>query len=50
MGVEITSKTLGIIGCGNIGAIVASRALEDEGDRLRSISSAERAQALGARH
>src|SRR5437588_5621417 len=27
MGVEITAKTLGIIGCGNIGAIVADRAL-----------------------
>ncbi len=27
LGVEITSKTLGIIGCGNIGAIVAGRAL-----------------------
>ncbi len=27
LGVEITSKTLGIIGCGNIGAIVADRAL-----------------------
>ena len=26
MGVEITNKTLGIIGCGNIGAIVADRA------------------------
>ena len=26
MGVEITSKTLGIIGCGNIGSIVADRA------------------------
>jgi D-3-phosphoglycerate dehydrogenase len=27
MGVELTSKTLGIIGCGNIGAIVANRAI-----------------------
>ena len=27
MGVELTSKTLGIIGCGNIGSIVAQRAL-----------------------
>ena len=27
LGVEITAKTLGIIGCGNIGAIVANRAL-----------------------
>src|SRR3981189_3652604 len=27
MGVEITSKTLGVIGCGNIGSIVANRAL-----------------------
>src|SRR5664279_1795416 len=27
MGVEITGKTLGIIGCGNIGSIVAERAL-----------------------
>src|SRR6201999_3595532 len=26
MGVEVTGKTLGIIGCGNIGAIVADRA------------------------
>ena len=26
MGVEITAKTLGIIGCGNIGSIVADRA------------------------
>ena len=27
MGVELTSKTLGIIGCGNIGSIVANRAI-----------------------
>ena len=27
MGVELFNKTLGIIGCGNIGSIVADRAL-----------------------
>ncbi|MGZ8282572.1 MAG: NAD(P)-dependent oxidoreductase, partial [Allosphingosinicella sp.] len=27
MGVELTSKTLGLIGCGNIGSIVADRAI-----------------------
>jgi D-3-phosphoglycerate dehydrogenase len=27
MGVELTSKTLGVIGCGNIGSIVASRGI-----------------------
>ena len=26
MGVEVTGKTLGLIGCGNIGSIVADRA------------------------
>ena len=36
MGVEMFSKTLGVIGCGNIGSIVADRAAraEDESDRL----------------
>ena len=39
MGVEITGKTLGVIGCGNIGSIVADarRRPEDEGHRLRSV-------------
>ncbi len=49
MGVELFNKTLGIIGCGNIGAIVADRA---HGLKMRVISfdpflSAERAQELG---
>jgi len=49
MGVEITGKTLGIIGCGNIGAIVADRAI---GLRMKVIAydpflSAERAVNLG---
>ena len=35
MGVEITAKTLGIIGCGNIGSIVADRAI---GLRMRVIA------------
>ncbi len=49
MGVEITGKTLGIIGCGNIGSIVAERAL---GLRMRVIAydpylSDERAVQVG---
>src|SRR6266849_3019145 len=49
MGVELSSKTLGIIGCGNVGAIVAARAL---GLRMKVIAydpflSAERARDLG---
>jgi len=49
MGVEITGKTLGVIGCGNIGAIVATRAL---GLKMRVIAydpflSSERAATLG---
>ena len=49
MGVEITSKTLGVIGCGNIGSIVANRAI---GLKMKVIAydpflSPERAQDLG---
>ena len=49
MGVEITGKTLGIIGCGNIGSIVADRA---HGLRMKVIAcdpflSPERARDLG---
>ncbi|MEZ5907696.1 MAG: phosphoglycerate dehydrogenase [Hyphomicrobiaceae bacterium] len=49
MGVEITGKTLGIIGCGNIGSIVADRA---QGLKMKVIAfdpflSAERAVELG---
>ena len=42
MGVELFNKTLGLIGCGNIGSIVADRALgpQDEGHRLRSLPDA----------
>src|SRR5271157_1119148 len=49
MGVELTGKTLGVIGCGNIGSITAARAL---GLKMRVIAfdpflSPERAQNLG---
>src|ERR1700739_1932165 len=49
MGVEITGKVLGIIGCGNIGSIVCDRA---QGLRMRVIGydpflSPERAKDLG---
>ncbi len=49
MGVEITGKTLGIIGCGNIGSIVADRAI---GLKMKVIAfdpflSPERALDLG---
>ena len=49
MGVEITGKTLGIIGCGNIGAIVAARGV---GLKMKVIAfdpflSADRAAHLG---
>ncbi len=49
MGVEITGKTLGVIGCGNIGAIVADRA---QGLKMRVCAfdpflTEERAQTLG---
>ncbi len=49
MGVEITAKTLGVIGCGNIGSIVAERAI---GLRMKVIAfdpflSEERARDLG---
>src|SRR5215210_3487383 len=49
MGVELTGKTLGVIGCGNIGSIVADRAI---GLRMRVIAydpflSPERALELG---
>ncbi len=49
MGVELTGKTLGVIGCGNIGSIVADRAI---GLRMRVLAfdpflSMERAMDLG---
>ena len=49
MGVELTGKTLGLIGCGNIGSIVADRA---QGMKMRVIASdpflsEERAERMG---
>ncbi|QLH39421.1 MAG: phosphoglycerate dehydrogenase [Defluviicoccus sp.] len=49
MGVELAGKTLGIVGCGNIGSIVADRA---RGLKMKVIAhdpylSAERAESLG---
>lgn len=49
MGVEITAKTLGLIGCGNIGSIVAERAI---GLKMKVVAfdpflSSERARDLG---
>src|SRR5579884_2908193 len=49
MGVELTGKTLGLVGCGNIGSIVANRA---QGLHMKVIAydpflSAERARDLG---
>ena len=49
MGVEITGKTLGLVGCGNIGSVVAARAV---GLKMKVVAydpflSAERAVALG---
>jgi D-3-phosphoglycerate dehydrogenase / 2-oxoglutarate reductase len=49
MGVEITAKTLGVIGCGNIGSIVADRAV---GLKMKVIAydpflSPDRAMVLG---
>src|SRR5262249_54213246 len=51
MGVELTGKTLGVVGCGNIGSIVAERAVAL---KMKVLSydpylSEERAASLGVR-
>ena len=51
MGTELSFKTLGLIGCGNIGSIVAERAI---GLKMRVVAydpflSDQRAQELGSR-
>ncbi|WP_292684649.1 NAD(P)-dependent oxidoreductase [Novosphingobium sp.] len=47
-GVEVTGKTLGLIGAGNIGSIVAARAgLAEEGRRFRPFPTPGRAVELG---
>jgi D-3-phosphoglycerate dehydrogenase len=51
MGVELTNKTLGVVGCGNIGSIVAERAL---GIKMKVVAydpylTAERAKDIGVR-
>ena len=50
-GVEITGKTLGVVGCGNIGAVVADRALGLKMNVLvfDPAMTAERASALGVK-
>ena len=49
MGVEITGKTLGLVGCGNIGSVVATRAvaLKMKVVAYDPFLSAERAMVLG---
>ncbi len=50
-GVEITGKTLGVIGCGNIGAVVADRAMGLKMNVIvfDPVMTAERARELGVK-